>query len=124
MTWKVIRLELASSCEFPRGSAGRSYLVRVPLTDEGRIDTATLESEPVRATVRRYWSNEADMLGYLEHGQQGYAIRYELDANGKPNGHADPPLLQLGAGSIKIGEEILLTEPDGHQLRLRVASLQ
>lgn len=124
MTWKVIRLELASSCEFPRGSAGRSYLIRLPLTEEGEIDTLTLESQPVRATVRRYWSNEADMLGYLEHTPQGFAIRYEMNGNGKASGDADQPRLRFSAASIKIGEQIFLTEPDGRELRFRVASLQ
>ena len=37
MKWKVIRLELASNWEFPKGSAGRSYLIRLPLTDDGAI---------------------------------------------------------------------------------------
>ena len=76
MTWKVIRLELASSWEFPRGSAGRSYLIRLPLTDEGAIDTATLASQPARATVRRYWANEADMIGNLVPTPQGYAAAW------------------------------------------------
>lgn len=130
MKWKVIRLELASSWEFPRGSAGRSYLIRLPLTDEGAIDTATLQSQPARATVRRFWPNEADVLGHLEQTPLGYAIRYEtnetakLDGNSVPDGHADPRLFRFGADAITIGEQIFLTEPDGRQLRFRVASLQ
>jgi hypothetical protein len=128
MKWKLIRLELASSWEFPRGSAGRSYLIRLPLTEEGAIDTATLESQPARATVRRYWANEADMLGYLVHTPHGYAIRYEMNgsskANGSANGHSGERLLQFGAEAIKVGEQIFLTEPNGHEMRFRVASLQ
>jgi len=129
MTWKVIRLELASSQEFPRGSAGRSYLIRLPLTEAGVIDTATLKSQPSRATVRRYWPNEADMLGYLEHTPLGYAIRYEMNGGAKPdgnsqaNGSSDARLFQFGADAIKVGGQIALTDPDGHQLRFRIASL-
>lgn len=129
MKWKVIRLELASNWEFPRGSAGRSYLIRLPVTEDGVIDAVTLESQPARATVRRYWANEADMLGYLVHTPLGYAIRYEANDNSKlngssdSNGHADQPLFQFGAESIKMGEQIFLTEPDGRQLRFRIASL-
>ena len=126
MKWKVIRLELASSGEFPRGSAGRSYLIRLPLTDEGAIDIATLEEQPVRATVRRYWSNEPDMLGYLVRTPLGYAIRY--DANGtRRNGSGcaiDRPLLRFGAEAIRVGEQISVTEPDGREMRFRVAGLQ
>lgn len=122
MKWKVIRLELASSWEFPRGSAGRSYLIRLPLSENGAIDTATLECQPIRATVRRHWPNEADMLGYLVHTPMGYAIRYEKNG-AKPNGAHDPQLFQFGADAIRIGEQIFLTEPDGRKLRFRVAGM-
>ena len=123
MTWKVIRLELASSWEFPRGSAGRSYLIRLPLTDDGAIDTVTLEQQPARATVRRYWPNQADMRGYLVRTPAGYAIRYE--ANG-PVAHNDDELAlcQFCAEAIRPGEQIFLTEPDGSKLRFRVAGMQ
>ncbi len=125
----MIRLELASSWQFPRGSAGRSYLIRLPLTDDGAIDTAALESQPTRATVRRYWPNEADMVGYLVHTPMGYAIRYEmnetkLNGGSQSNGNSDQRLFQFGAEAIRIGEEMFLTEPDGHQARFRIASLQ
>lgn len=129
MKWKVIRLELASSWEFPKGSAGRSYLIRVPLSDDGAIDTATLEAEPARATVRRHWANEADMLGYLVRSPMGYAIRYEMDGadsngHGHTNGSSNQRLFQFGADAIRIGEQIFLTEPDGRKLRFRIAGMQ
>ena len=85
-------------------------------------------SQPARATVRRYWPNQADMLGYLVRTPVGYAIRYE--SGSKPNGgdrfngNGDQPLFQFGADAIKLGQEIFLTEPDGHQARFRIASLQ
>ena len=129
MKWKVIRLELASNGEFPRGSAGRSYLIRLPLTEEGAIDAATLQSQPARETVRRYWPNQADMLGYVVHTPTGYAIRYELNGGrrggiAEANGREDPSSFQFGADAIKVGEQIFLTEPDGHQARYRIAKLQ
>ena len=129
MKWKVIRLELASNWEFPRGSAGRSYLIRLPLTDDGAIDSASLESQPARATVRRYWPNQADMVGYLVHTPTGYAIRYEMNGarpNGgsHANGNSDRSLYRFGADTIRIGEEIFLTEPDGNDARFRVAGMQ
>lgn len=129
MNWKVIRLELASSWEFPRGSAGRSYLIRLPLTEDGVIDTEALESQPGHATVRRHWPNQADMLGYFVRTPLGYAIRYEMSAaelNGKvqANGPDDPRLIQFGADAIEVGEQIFLTEPDGSRMRFRIAGLQ
>ena len=128
MKWKVIRLELASNWQFPRGSAGRSYLMRLPLGDDGAIDSASLESQPVRATVRRYWPNEADMVGQLVHTGPGYAIRYEMNGsrvNGTQfNGSADDRLFQFDVDAIRIGEEVSLTEPDGHVARFRIADIQ
>ncbi len=122
MKWKVIRLELASSWEFPRGSAGRSYLIRLPLAEDGAIDTAMLESQPARATVRRYWTNQPDMLGYLVRTPMGYAIRYEAKGT-SANENVEPNLFQFGAEAIKAGEQIFLTEPDGSRLRFRVAGM-
>lgn len=130
MNWKVVRLELASSWQFPRGSAGRSYLIRLPLTEDGSIDPDALESQRSRATVRRYWPNEADMTGYVEHTATGYAIRYDLDGESAPggtpaaNGGGSERLFALRAEAIREGEQIFLTEPDGRQLRFRVAGLQ
>jgi hypothetical protein len=129
MKWKMIRLELASSCQFPRGSAGRSYLVRLPLKDDGMIDTAALEAQPSRATVRRYWPNEADMVGHLIQTPMGYAIQYEMNGSARlsgqsaGNGHSESRLFQFGADAIKLGDEIFLTEPDGHEVRYRIANL-
>ena len=119
MIWKVIRLELASSWEFPRGSAGRSYLIRLPLSEDGAICADALELQPARATVRRFWPNQADMLGHLVHTPMGYAIRY--DANGYDE--AETSLFQFGADAIRDGEQIFLTEPDGSRLRFRVAGM-
>ena len=129
MKWKLIRLELASSWEFPRGSAGRSYLIRLPLTEEGAIDKATLESHPALATVRRYWPNQADMIGHVVRTPMGYAICYEmngagLNGNAEANAGHEPRLFQFGADAFKVGEEIFLTEPNGDQTRFRIASMQ
>ena len=124
MNWRLIRLELASSWEFPRGSAGRSYLIRLPLTDNGAIDTETLEQQPARATVRRHWPNQADMLGYLVRTSMGYAIRYETNGHFVANDDDQPTLFQFGAEEVRIGEQIFLAEPDGSRLRFRIASLQ
>jgi len=116
MKWKVIRLELANG-EYPRGSAGRAYLLRLPLTDDGRIDEDVLEAEPARAVVRRYWANEADMIGQMVATPSGLAIRYETNAD------ADGQLFRFGANSIHAGDDISLTDVDGSERHFRVASL-
>jgi hypothetical protein len=92
----------------------------LPLTDDGAIDAGTLESQPKRATVRRYWSNQADKLGYIVRTPRGYAIRYE--ANG--HGETDQKLFSFGAEAIRIGEQVVLTEVDDRELPFRVAGIQ
>lgn len=70
------------------------------------------------------------MVGQLVSTPDGFAIRYELDGSAAANGHwnansvAPEHLFQFDAGAIKIGEEIYLTEPDGHDVKYRVANLQ
>jgi hypothetical protein len=117
MQWKLIRLELASSGDFPRGSAGRAYLLRAPMNDDGEIDGTVLEQEPGRAIVRRHWANEADKIGYLVRTPSGVAIRYESDQN------VAPGLFPIGCTSIKVGQQVVLTDLDGRELPFRVANL-
>lgn len=118
MVWKVVRLELASSGEFPRGSVGRSYLIRLPLTNGGSIDDDQLGAQPDRATVRRFWANEPDISGYFTREVAGYAIR---DDGGGP-GHTR--FVGFGDQAIHLGDQVLMTEPDGSQLAFRVASVR
>lgn len=117
MNWRVIRLELASNGEFPKGSAGRTYLLRLPLADNGQIDSELLKNEPGRAVVRRYWANEADMIGHMIPTQSGLAIRYEADPR------VDGQLFRFGAESLHIGDDVALTDVDGRERHFRVASL-
>ncbi len=117
MKWKVIRLELASNGEFPKGSAGRVYLLRLPLSDDGQIEDDALEAEPERAIVRRYWANEADRIGHMVATSSGLAIRYEADDA------IDGRLFQFGAEAIHVGDEVMLTDVDGRERQFRVASL-
>lgn len=119
MQWKAIRLELASSGDFPRGSVSRSYLLRLPLRQDGAIDDSLLTAEPARATVRRNWPNQADMIGHvIATPGGGYAIRYENRLG------EDVQLFGIAADNMRIGEQVVLTEIDGRQVPFRVASLQ
>ena len=125
MNWKVMRLELASNEEFPRGSAGRTYLLRVPLTDEGEIDADVLDDEPDRAIVRRYWANEADKVGYLVRTPSGLVIRYEtnqdiaLGHSRKIGSHVEAPRLGHRPGKV-IPKMLQIIPPalEGIDLRL------
>jgi len=117
MSWKIIRLELASSGEFPRGSVGRSYLIRLPLTNGGSIDDIQLGSNPNRATVRRYWTSEPDRTGYFTRNSTGYAIRDEAGSSGITR-H-----VQFLDDAIHPGACVMMTEPDGREMSFRVAAV-
>lgn len=73
MTWQSVRLELDRTGEFPRGSASRAYLLRLPLLDDGTIDDEAIARMPERATMRRMWSNEPERSGHVRRIGDGWA---------------------------------------------------
>ena len=41
MTWKIIRLELARTLDFPDGSPAHAYVLRLPIDDNGVLESAS-----------------------------------------------------------------------------------
>lgn len=118
MTWYSLRLELARTAEFPNGSPSRCYLLRLPIDAEGLIEEQALKAEPARATVRRFWPNQADLSGYVIRTPRGWAFSY------RPGEDDDETVFHLETHRLRLGEYITLTEPDGEQLPFRVANLK
>lgn len=118
MAWRVVRLELAADSEFPRGSAGRSYIIRLPLRGDGTIDYANLEAEPGRATVRRFWPNQPDLIGTIVRTATGLAIKYEARGDDRPH------LCSLDAHRFRPDDKVVMTGPNGNKRQFRVAGLQ
>lgn len=118
MNWKSIRLELARTPDYPEGSPSRAYLLRLPLDEGGLIDAAELDRSPERATVHRFWPNQADLSGYVIHTPRGWAFSYEIGEDD------DETVFHLESHPMRIGEYITLTEPDGSRLPFRVAGLK
>jgi hypothetical protein len=98
MNWKTIRLELAATQAFPKGSVGRGFLIRAPMDPEGRIDEQSLGRTPDRAKVRRVWINEPDESGKLVRVNDHWALRF----TGRPDRLIDV------SSQLRSGEEILL----------------
>ena len=116
MNWKRIRLELAGTREFPKGSAGRAFLLRLPLGDDGSIDESEMVKRPSRATVRRFWASEPDRSGRIVRCPSGWECRcgqrgYETLA------------FHLTAQPLRLGEQVTMTGPDGSELPFRVANM-
>jgi hypothetical protein len=113
--WKNIRLELATTAQFPAGSVSRGYLIRLPLADSDCVDRTAFEQNPHRATVRRYWSTEPDEAGIVEEAAGGWAMRC--------NGSAERMLL-LEDLPIRLGQLVSVVEVDGERLPFRIASIR
>ena len=115
MNWKSIRLELASTGEFPAGSVSRAYLIRLPLDEGDKVDQAAFSRHPSRATVRRHWSSEADQRGVIVQADGHWAMR----CSGTPE-----RLLDLNGCGLRPGEQVRVVEPDGRALPFRITSVR
>lgn len=115
MNWRSIRLELGSTGDFPLGSVSRTFLVRLPLDDHDAVDEAALFKSPSRATVRRHWSTEPDERGVVVPSGDDW----ELHCDGKP-----PRILRLNGTPVRLGLRVSITEPDGTELPLKIASIR
>jgi hypothetical protein len=117
MHWKTIRLELASTPEFPAGSAGRAYLLRLPIDDCGILDAAALGQRPDHATVRRFWPSEPDWSGHVERTASGWRLR----CSGETSAEA---VSLIDEQPIRLGGEVIVTEADGRRLPFRVTDIK
>ena len=115
--WKIIRLELARTPEFPEGSARHAYVLRLPLDEKGLIDEAAVTFHPHLATVRRSWPNEPDRQGYIIRKPNGWAFSYALGDDD------DEAVYHLETHPIVLGDYVTLTETDGQRLPFRVVGL-
>ena len=117
MNWMLIRLELSATEEFPRGSASRCYLLRLPLRTDGLIDEYEMLAAPRQATVSRFWPSEPDQLGYLPPIKGGCGFSCEFE------GTEGRCTCDVGACAIELGRCLCFVEPDGRTLPFRIVSL-
>ena len=114
-SWRKIRLELAQSSEFPKGSVGRAYLVRLPLDDNDLVDEAELLKRPHLATVRRHWATDADEAGLVQKVDGVLAMQ----CNG-----TSARMLRFDGRPIRLGQQVSVVEPDGAVLGFRIAGIR
>lgn len=117
MSWKTIRLELAQTDEHPSGSAGRAYLIRLPLNAAGAVDQDALDERPTQATVRRFWPSEPDQSGRVERCGAGWALRCR-------GARSPDRVALLESDVIAPGGQVTITQSDGTRLPFRVASIR
>ena len=116
MNWQTVRLELAVTPEFPTGSAGRAFLLRLPLRDDGSIDEAEVARRPTRATARRFWASEPDTSGPIVRCPAGWECRCGLRGQ-------EMQAYRLSSQPLRLGDEIMMTGPNGHKVPFRVANM-
>lgn len=115
MNWKSIRLELASTGEFPSGSVSRAYLIRVPLDDNDQVDERACRANASRAIVRRHWSTDPDQMGIVVPSGRDLAMNCQDQAE---------RLLKLNGTPLRLGQQVSVVEPDGTVLPFKIASVR
>ncbi|MBS1240103.1 MAG: hypothetical protein H6R45_809 [Proteobacteria bacterium] len=114
--WYRVKLELAPNDQFPKGSPGRAYLLRLPLTPAGRIDQAKLAASPEAAMVRRFWPNEPDRSGVIRRNSAGVELIFPECGIDHPAHLEDAPVVSGGT--------LQMTDPDGSRMAFRVVSIR
>lgn len=118
MSLNRIRLELARTPQFPRGSAACGYEFSAPLDSAGRIDSAQWRRVKARCKVRRFWANQGDEIGELLHHRSGrWVFSY------RPGDEDDEPLFRLDRHVFQVGEYVSITEHDGITRPFRVTEV-
>jgi hypothetical protein len=106
--FKSIRLHLARSKEFPKGSPQHGYEFIAPLDATGHIDGRLWRAHPDACTVYRFWGTEQPEAGRLVHRPGGaesarWVFDYDLaSADDDETGH------RFGAHLFRPGEYVTL----------------
>ena len=111
VSWKSVRLELASSPGFPRGSASRAFLLRLPLCRDGSID-----KDRSQAIVRRFWASEADQAGRIS----GLDGEWLLSCSRAGTGSS----FVMRNGKLVVDQNVMIEGPDAVALPFRVVSIE
>jgi len=114
VSWKSVRLELARSPEFPRGSASRAFLLRLPLCNDGWIDCEAINLNESQATVRRFWASEPDSLGKIVRSDGEWSLRFGSDTSAG---------FRMPDDKLVVDQAISIQGPDGVELPFRVISI-
>lgn len=113
--WCLVKLELAPGGEFPLGSSGRAYLLRLPLSSSGEIDNSELAANPKAAFVRRYWPDQPDRSGAICSNTAGWNFEFD-GGHAAARGHLD-------AAAITRDGIVQVIELDGMRRPFRVISV-
>ena len=114
MSWKIIRLELARTPEYPEGSPAHAYVLRLPIDDNGMLEKSLLRHPQERPVVRRFWPGEPVREGVIVPKGRGWVFSYE------PGESDDEALFHLENHPVVVGQYLTVTETDGEKLPFKV----
>jgi hypothetical protein len=121
--FKLVRLDLARSKEFPNGSSHHGYRFVVPLDANGHIDPAQWRTHRQACKVTRFWRGEDDQTGQLVHkpgGQEHARWVFDYDPTRTDDDEAG---YRFGAHTFAPGEYVTIS--DQHQPHtFRVVSIE
>lgn len=113
--FKLIRLNLARSKEFPAGSPRHGYEFVAPLDDDGHIDVDLWKEHRDECWVRRFWQGEPDQLGHLVHkpgGSQGARWIFDYDESRDDDDEAG---YRFGTHVFAPGEYLTLRDSESER---------
>jgi hypothetical protein len=121
---KRIRLNLARSREFPKGSARHGYEFVAPLEVSGHIDPALWRKYREHCRVRRFWNGEEE-LGHLIHRPGGPEhARWFFDYNGGTEDQDDETGYRFATHAFRPGEYVSIRDEEGGMHTFQVVSVE
>jgi len=111
--FKVVRLELARSKDFPNGSPQRGYEFVAPLDTAGRIDVEHWRQHREDCRVHRFWQGEDDQNGLLRRKPGGSEHAQWIFDYDKSRADDDEAGYRLGAHVFAPGEYVTIQDEDG-----------
>jgi len=123
-SFKRIRLNLARSPEFPRGSSRHGYEFVAPLDSNAHIDVEQWRAHRDHCRVRRFWEGEDDEIGLLVHKPGGaeharWVFDYDPDAEDD-----DESGYRFGAHAFRPGEYVSIRGDDGEMHTFQVTTVE
>lgn len=119
MEFKLIRLALGRTEDFPAGTPAKGYEIVIPVDDRGHLDEKLWRENQASCTVTRFGLGDYDRDGYLIFTKNNqWAISYE------PGEADDTPIFHLETHLLKEGDYLSITDENGLRLPFKIASVK
>jgi hypothetical protein len=122
--FKRIRLNLARSKEFPKGSSRHGYEFVAPLDSNGHIDVQLWKQHRDHCRVRRFWEGEEDEHGLLVHqpgGKEHGRWVFDYDQTADTD---DESGYRFGAHVFRPGEYVSIRNEEGEMHTFQVVTVE